>query len=449
MNNKLDIELFFKLRYNEECVNLDSNIIDSIVDTFSNNKNKKFKMLPKKPIAVLKNPTLKQMKDKITNRVNLILNKISENNIENLVVEFIENIKITSVDDYHEFIRSFYIKLLSEISFFKHYIKFFYMLTSTYSSINSEYSDEYFYNLIETKFSYDYFNEEKSEDIEYFKNMEDDKRINNLTVIEELIKIKYFNDSFTEHINNKILEQTKHFSDIYYWFKNSKLSSDQIDKINNILSDDIQLRDKVLLENLLNGCTTLEINQPVNKIIFKKPANISYSGIVADKKVESVNNKMEPVINNKMESINKVEPVTNNKVELVTNKVESVNNTELENNLEEYLFIDNSESIEDYINNNCKDANTKNKFCEFLIDKYFKLSHTESQKVLSLMRKLIKFKVLFKSNLSRGLLNIAGTKNNYNQDKFKKLLLFLKSLGITNGLETLMNKYKIELSLTI
>ena len=178
MNNKLNIELFFNLKNNEDCLYLDSDIIDSIIDTFTNNnsKNKKNKIIIKKSIAVLKNPKLKQIKDKISNKVNLILNKISENNIENLVIEFLENIKILNIDDYNEFIRSFYIKLLSEVNFFKFYIKFFNIITLTYNKVNN-YKIDYFYNLIESKFNFDYYDEVNNE-TEYFKDMNDEKRIN-------------------------------------------------------------------------------------------------------------------------------------------------------------------------------------------------------------------------------------------------------------------------------
>ena len=153
MNNKLDTELLFNLKYSEECLYLDSDIIEFISDSFTNNnsKNKKFKILPKKAVAIIKNPKLKQIKDKISNKVNLILNKISENNIDNLVFEFIENIKITNIDKYNDFIKSFYFKLLSEINFFKFYIKFFSIISSVYEQVNN-YNIEYFYNLIENKF---------------------------------------------------------------------------------------------------------------------------------------------------------------------------------------------------------------------------------------------------------------------------------------------------------
>lgn len=417
MNNKLDIELFFNLKNNKDCLYLDNNIIESFIDIFtnSNNKNKKNKIIPKKSIAVIKNPKLRQIKDKISNKVNLILNKISENNIDNLVIEFIDNVNITNIDDYNEFIRSFYIKLLSETNFFKFYIKFFTIITSIYEKAHN-YKMEYFYNLLESKFNYDYYDEINSE-TDYFKDMDGDKRINNLNLISQLIKINYFNESFTKYITDKILSQKKYLSDIYYWLKDVELTSELTEKINCILNDDIQLRDKVLLDNLLNNTNNIEVNQSFSKIIFKKPQT----------------EVIEPKV---------VEP----KVVIDNSSIQSI---ELENNLEEYLFINNSESIENYINTNCKEANSKNKFCEFIIDKYFKILPVDSQKILLLMKSLIKSKILFKSNLSRGLLNSYNSKNIYNSDKFKKLLLFLKSMGITNGLETLMTKYKIDVTINL
>jgi hypothetical protein len=393
MNNNLDIDVFTNLRYNEECLYLDNEIIESIIDTYSNNKYKKTKYNQKKILPVIKNQKLKQIKDKISNKVNLILNKLSENNIDNLVIEFINNVKINNIDDYNEFIKSFYIKILSEINFFKFYIKFFLILTSVYEKVNN-YSIEYFYNLIESKFNNDYFDNNENED---------EKRINNLILIRELINVNFFTESFIEYIDDKILNQKKYLSDIYYWFKDIKLTDNNIEKINLLLDDNIQLRDKVLLDNLLNNKEIIN-----NKIIFKKI------------------------------------PIEN-----ITNVNEDIITIELNNILDEYFFIDNSESIEYYINNNCKDANTKNKFSEYIIDKYFKLQYNDSQKILILIKKLIKLKILFKSNLSRALLNLYNSKYTFNQDKIKKLLIFLKNLGITNGLESLMTKYKIDITINL
>ena len=81
----------------------------------------------------------------------------------------------------------------------------------------------------------------------------------------------------------------------------------------------------------------------------------------------------------------------------IINKKNQDNNTniELENMFEEYLFIDNYESLEEYIHINCKDALGKNKFCEFIILKYFNLDKEDSNKIFFLLKALVKKKILF------------------------------------------------------
>lgn len=397
MNNKLNIELFNSLKSEQECLDLDINIISSINDSFSNNdfKNKKYKIQQKKVQNVLKNPKIKLIKDKICNKVNLILNKLSENNIDNLLTEFVENVKISNLEDYNEFLKTLYLKILSEINFIKTYLSFFSLITKIYYS-NYNFTTEYFYNLIENKFNLDYDLINNSNYLFLNELDNDNKRLNNLTLINEMINFKFFNDKFKHTIESIILTQDKYLSDIHHWFKNNRLSNDQLLIVKSIIMNDIQLRDKVLLENLLNGNTS--------KIIFK---TIQF---------EKVNNTI--------------------------NQPSQTNTIELDNILEEYFFINNSESLENYIETNCIDAITKNKFCEYLIDKYFKLSNDEYKKIIILFKFLIKNKILFKSNLSRGLLNIYPIKN-MSLGRIKNLLLFLKSQGITKGLETLLTKYSI------
>jgi hypothetical protein len=389
MSIKLNIDDFLKCKYNNECLILDSIIINNILDLISNNdnKNKKSKIYQKKVSNVLKNPKIKLLKDKISNKVNLILNKLSENNIDNLVIEFMKNVKIYNIDDYNEFIKAFYIKIISEINFLDNYLNFFYIIISTYKQVYN-YDYDYFYNLIECKFKYDY---EDIIDTNYdFIHLIVDNRLNNLTLIKYMIKYNYFDISFEKYIENYILNQTKYLSDIYFLLKDKDLSIEYKNKIKLILSEDIQLRDKILIENLLGNS-----NVP-NKIIIKSK-----------------------IVKEEIPDINK-------------------NNIELENMLEEYLFINNSESLEEYITTNCVNANIKNKFCEFLMERYFISKSEVSKQICNLLKHLIKNKYLFKSNLSRGLLNCY--KSNFNNDKLKTLLLFLKNLGITNGLENMMKK---------
>lgn len=411
MNSQINIELFFTFKNNPECINLDSDILNSIIDSFSNNeyKSKKYKIQPKKTKNIFKNPKIRLIKDKINNKVNLILNKLTENNIENLILEFIENVKINNAEDYNEFLKTIYYKILSEINFIKIYLDFFIIITEIYKKAY-EFSIEFFYDLLENKFKLDYENIIDDNFIFLTELEDENKRTNNIILINELIKINYFDEKFKDYVENYLLNQKKYLSDISIWFKYNKLNSDQIDKIKNIISVSENFRDKILLENLINGST--------NKLIFKK---------------QNTNNQ---------------DNVPKPKVHLpephVVPKKNINNNVELSNILEEYLFIDSSESIEDYIEVNCTDAFTKNKFCEFIISEAFRLSNEEYKKILLLLKMLIKKRVLFKSNLSRGLLNIYTAKT-INADKLKNFLIFLKNLGITKSLESIMQKYSIDI----
>ena len=388
-----DIQTFMNFKNHEESQNLNSDVIECILNYFTSNNKYKYKNQQKKIGNILKNPKLKIMKDKISNKINLILNKISENNIENLVIEFIENIRINNIEEYNDFLKIFYNKILSEINFLKFYLKFFIIIGEVYLSVY-DFSLEYFYKLIENKFNFDYYNI-LDEEYDFLRELNDEsRRLNNLTIIQEMYKLNFFKENFLKVIEELLLKQSNHIGDLYFWFKNNELTNDNKIKIKGLIDDNIQLRNKILLENLINNDTP------------------------------------------------KLEIISSN----IINKKNQDNNTniELENMFEEYLFIDNYESLEEYIHINCKDALGKNKFCEFIILKYFNLDKEDSNKIFFLLKALVKKKILFKSNLSRGLLNIC---NKGNTAKIKSLLIFLKSMGITNGLENLMNKYNIEINI--
>ena len=257
------------LKNHSECQTLDSEIISYILNSFENvdnKKNKKNYFINKKNNQILKNPKIKMIKDKIPNKVNLILNKISENNLSNLLIEFFNNIKIPNNDDYNEVIKTIYIKMLSETSFLKLYFEFFINIIQTYQVLNN-WNCSYFYNLIENKFKIDYNDSYQLNDLEYefLKDYEmENFRINNLNIIKEMISQKLFNHNFINIINNDLLNQTKYYSDIYHWFKNLLITDEQTLKINEILKNEINIREKILLESLLN-------NEPEKKkIIYKK-----------------------------------------------------------------------------------------------------------------------------------------------------------------------------------
>jgi len=106
--------------------------------------------------------------------------------------------------------------------------------------------------------------------------------------------------------------------------------------------------------------------------------------------------------------------------------------------------------MKEFIEDRCKDALAKNKFCQYVLDKYFELSMDTSIKILDMLKLLVKKQILYKSNLSRGILliytNWSDVSLDYNNPnkKMKDLLTCLKNMGITKYLESLLKTYKIE-----
>ena len=396
-----NLKSFLQLKNHKDCKDLDIEVITFILESFENSEGKKQKKYNfnnnnyKKSNQILKNPKIKLIKEKISNKVNLILNKLSENNLSSLLIEFFQNIKILNFDDFNEVIKTIYIKMLTEIKFLKLYLEFFKNIIGTYKNVYS-YNISYFFDLLEYKFNFDYNN---LEDItmDFLKDYDsEDFRLNNLTILRELIQQQFFNSNFEDLLNNKILKQDKYHSDIYYWFKNTKLTNEQVNNINNIIDNiSIEIRDKILLQNLVSDYV---VDQPKkSKLVFKKK-----------KIINSFESKVDELLN-------------------------------------DYVLTEDTSSIENLVSINCIETPDKNKFCEVILSYYFTL--TNSDKIIELIKYMVTEQVLFKSNFSRGLLSLYNLGNEYNQNKEILLLQTLKNLGITKGLEILLGKHNIEITI--
>ena len=395
---ELNIKNFLQLKNLQQTSYLENDIINEILGSFENNDVKKAKKPSyKKNNFINKNNKIKINKDKISNKVKLILNKLSQNNINNLVLEFIQNIKINTQDEFNDFISTIYLKILSEISFVNIYLEFFKNIICTYNKF-FDYNYDYFYDLIETKFMNTYFNISINDDNSLImESMSDDFRINNLKLIKEMVNNLYFDNKILKIIDSKILNQTIYLSDIYYWFKDTQIDKENIILIKNILDtqNDIEIRDKILLQNLISP---YEDEPKKNKIVFKKKKNISFD--------DNVN--------------------------------------ELLNN---FLINNNTTLIKSFIESSCKEINEKNKFCEIIITSYFL---NKFNCILDLLDELVVNEVLFKSNISKGLISINNQNSeiiNRNMKMKLDLILKLKKLGITKNLEFLMDTSNIEISL--
>lgn len=409
----LNINTFLSFKTHDTVQKLDSTTLELLNELFSLDKNKKGKKFIKKTnVNILKNQKIQTKKENIVNKVNLILNKLSESNIDNLVIEFLENINQVDQETFEEIQKTFYLKILSEINFVTIYLHFLQILGFVYKQVQ-KYDLSFFFYMMETKFRLDYteWNIEIENKFDFIRNLDGEtKRINNLILIKNLVESKILSNKIIEECDTIILNQQVFLPDIYYWFnsKVSYLTENEKNKIKNHLKKEgITQRESVLLENLINN------------------------------KVVKLNNTIQPPIDKIGKSMKTVKTDT---LKL-----------ECENIVDEYILIKSLEDIEYFIINRCSDAISKNKFCENLIDRYFGTNNENSNEIIELIKELIKSQTLFKSNLSRGLLlihnNWKDRSIDYNKPvyKMKKLLTILKSIGITKGIEFLLDQYKINI----
>lgn len=407
----LDINTFLSFKLNENVQELDKKTLDIISELFGSlDKNKKGKKFIKKTnINILKNQKIQTKKENIVNRVNLILNKLSESNIDNLVIEFLENINQVDIETFEEIQKTIYLKMLGEINFVKIYLQFLKTIGFIYNQVQ-KYDLSFFFSVVESKFRLDYtdWDIDAESKYDFIKEIDSEtKRINNLILIKNLVDSKVLNDMIISNCDTIIMNQKVFLPDIYYWFnsKNRDLTEYEKQQVAQHLKKlGISQREIVLLESL------------VNKNLVK---------------------------NNETKSVNIIKPKTEKIIK--TNTL----NLECENIIEEYMLIKSLDDIKYFINNRCVDAISKNKFCEYLFDRYFSSNKENSVEIIELTKELIKSQTLFKSNLSRGILmihiNWKERTIDYNKptDKMKGLLTTLKSIGITKGIEFLLEQYKI------
>lgn len=378
------------LKNNTKYQILSETIIKNINELFSQSnikfKNKKYK----KTSNILKNNNFQLNKNKIENKTILILNKVSNDNIDNLVTEFLQNINITNNDEYNLIQTIFYKKLVKEINMIDNYFLFFMKIFSIIH-YNLMLTPTYFINLIENKILFDYKDIDLDESIDFLKNYSDELyRVNNLKILKYFIYKQFLSVKVKNDINKILLEQNKYIPDIAFWF-----NKDELEEIKDIIINKVNLcnsiRDKILLENLLENYTE-EIKIDI---------------------------KMDPIKDDSDEFSNLVENI-----------------------MEEYFYLESNEEIKEFIINECINAEQKNIFCAVSIKYYF--TNENNELIIKLFNYLIKNKIIFKSNLSRGLILYISNNEISNLSKIKKLLLFLKNNNITKNIEHIFKKYKMK-----
>jgi len=380
------------LKNNTKYQILDEKIISEINNLFSNSnikfKNKKYK----KTSNILKNNNFQLNKNKIENKTILILNKVSNDNINKLVVEFLQNVNIKLKEDYELIQKIFFIKLVKEINMIDNYFNLFiYIFSIIYNKLKFE--PTFFINILENKICFDYKDIQLSDNFQFISEYKDELyRINTLKIIKYFIFKNFLGIKVKKDLDSILLEQNKYIPDISFWFDKK-----EIDRFKQQIFSKIDLcscmRDKILLENLLDDIVDIKINIDTNKLFEDTNEEDSFSNLV-------------------------------------------------ENIMEEFLYLESTEEIKEFIINDCLNADKKNIFCSIAIKHFFDQENVDV--IIKLFSYLIKNKIIFKSNLSRGLVLYISNNEINDITKIKKLLQFLKSNNITKNIEYIFKKYKMK-----
>jgi hypothetical protein len=376
---------------------LNKDIIESILESFNNSNIKQKKISSKKKNNIFKNTKFRLDKNKIKNKIILILNKVSENNLNNLLIEFICNITLENEEDFIILQKEFFIKLIKDIKFINNILKFVsYCFKIIY--YKNKYLPEYFYYLIETKLCYEYKNEELDESDDFLEEFNTEiYREGFLKLLFNLNKNSFFTENITEKINILLLDQNYKLPDIYFWYSLNKNEISELEK--NKLNEKIKSiksinRDKILLTSILESIS--ENN---------------------DITVEECNNQD-----------------NDNKDSFII---------EIENIIEEYIYLKDNEEIIEFLKSNCDTFDKKNIFCMYLLKSFFYNNEINWLKLFSL---LVSKKYLYKSNLSKGIILFTNGTTSKHTTKMKELLIFLKQQNITKNIEYIFKKYKIKIN---
>ena len=390
----MKLEYLLSFQKNEELQDLDSEILKVFSSLFLKNFNKKAKKKIIKPTtSILKNQKIQLSKDKTENKVNLLLNKLSKNNFDNITTEFIKTFQEIDNNDYKKIIEVFYTKIIKDEKFFSMFFKFFIKISNIYNHFFG-FTIEYFFNILEKKTKYDYSNVELEPEFSFLLKLDkEENRINNLKLIILLIDNKLLDFKIIPEVS-KILMNTNNIPDIYTWFSNRIINKiDNIknynDNLVNKLNEDINNRYIVLLKNLLDS----------NDIDYES---------------ESEESIIEPEFENEDDK--------------------SDYEIAIENIIEEYLLLEDFEEIEFFVNEN-KNIDIDSKiFTNNVVKIFFNKNLSSFDKFKNLFVNIKKNKIIENDILKNSLTDILESDfkddiNNFDV-KIKKLTEIFKIIQV-------------------
>ncbi len=203
----------------------------------------------------MKNTKLQNSKDKIENKVNLLLNKLSKENFDLIIKEFLKTFHTLDQDNFNKVLKVLYLKIVKDDKFSKIFFNFYSLISSIYVRI-FDLNIKYFMELIQIKTEFDYNNGELEDDFIFLKKINNEEyRINNLRLIIMLLENKNLKVDIVKLIS-KYITNTNYVPDINFWFSKDLIKKkDPVENYHEILISKISNihdnRSLVLLKNLL------------------------------------------------------------------------------------------------------------------------------------------------------------------------------------------------------
>lgn len=245
---------FIKLKLLEENKYLDENTLNFFTKFFNITEDPNdFEKL--KPLNNLKTIDKEQLKKTIHYKVTLILNKLTKDNINNLLSEFVNNIGKVDANEFNEILKSFYLKIINDIKFIDIYLIFLKKILYLYNK-NNDYDYQYLINILEYKFIFLYMPKKYKYIAEYSfleNDKQEDNRIYNLMLIKSMVNEELLNTALLDVITNILLDMPNFYIDLYKLLENTKLAHNIKEQLLNIIKTSDNIRCITLFEKLINN----------------------------------------------------------------------------------------------------------------------------------------------------------------------------------------------------
>uniref|UniRef100_A0A6C0HWM3 Uncharacterized protein n=1 Tax=viral metagenome TaxID=1070528 RepID=A0A6C0HWM3_9ZZZZ len=375
--NSVDL---YKLKNDTKCVFLSENIISSILDTFSKSNIKVIKCA-KKQVSAIKTNKVQAKKDLNENKIIMIMNKISENNINELIGEYLCNVFVDTEEKYNVIMTEIFNKMLKDIKFVENYIKFALKIFIIEKKRLNLYPEE-FIDLIKLTVSIG----------------TEEERCACYTLMKVLIKYEFFNKDIIKFISNIVLSNNDKlkYIDIYNWFSGIDIS---------------EYREAIL--NIIKKCNSENMNREeiLLESLFEKSINNELVEETLD--IISNHNQINTLINNIIEEYDFLKSI-DEVIEFIQVECDNINNKN--------LFC--KEVINFYIS---KDINIGLE----LIDE--------------LIKKKSLFKSNISKGLVLYLGENNNNTSIHNNTKIIQILKYLKNNNITKNIEHIFKRFRVKL----